>query len=182
VRYADNFLINATQALKTGNKDVQKDMIFSEVASLIAEHPDKVIVALKESGVEVPTGIETRSLIKLTVKNLFENKSFQKELAVLISQYVLIKTPQEYSNVTALDWIGDIANMIEGVATPIIEAEYTDERIKEAQAQAEAQITAQVLLEREKRKKMLPLMIIGGTLLIGGIVLFFALRNKRKTT
>lgn len=181
MRYADNFLLNANNAIKTGNYDLQKDLVFSEVADLIAVHPDKVIDALKESGVEVPIGISTRSLIKKTVKNLYENESFQKELAVLIGQYVQTKSPQQFSNFTDLSWVGDIANMIEGIANPIIEAEYTDERIKEQQAQAEAQITAQVLIEQEKRKKIIPLVIIGGTLLIGGIVLFFALRNKKTT-
>jgi hypothetical protein len=184
MKYAGNFLANVYQASHSGNVDLQQDLIFSQIAILIENHPDKVVSALNESGVSTPENISQGKLIKRVSTNFFTNSDFQRELAVLIGQYALT-TPEahhakEYSNVSSYDWIGDIASMIEGVAVTAMEGEYTDERIKEQQALAESQITGQLLIKEAENKHKLPLIIMGGVFVISIMVFYFALKTKKK--
>lgn len=185
MKYAGNFLANVFQTSHSGNLDLQQDLVFSQIANLIENHPDKVVSALNESGVSTSESISQRKLVKEVSKQFYTNPSFRQELAIMMAQYAMTtpesKQVQEYSNTDGyLDWIGDIANMIEGVSVAAMEGEYTDERIKEQQALAESQITGQLLIKEQENKHKLPLIIMGGVFVISIMVFYFALRTKKK--
>jgi len=186
--YAGNVLSNIVSAKQNGNKDIQRDLIFSQIAELIDDHPDKVLEALNASGANLAPNTSRRKIVHYVVDNLYRNHQFRQELAVLISEFATSKEDvkkiqeaidAEYSGIV-FDWVGDIANMVEGIASPIIEGEYTDERIKEERARAENEITQKMLLNQQRTQTTMPILIVGGVLVIAGMVMYFALRKTRK--
>lgn len=189
MRYEGDFISNFNGALNSGDIEFQQDLILDQVANLIDKNPKAVQLALQKSNVK--SGPSKRDLIDATSKNLYSNPYFQKELALQIG--LAGGVSKNYSNVkgdndsedtgdkkSAGLVVSSIASAVSSISTAI-----GNTTAAKQQKKVEEEKTKQALLEKifgesgNKKKNLLPVVIIGSVLLIATVVLVITLRDKK---
>jgi len=180
MRYGGNFLANLSVAIEHKDKRVLHDLITDQLGSIIKQHPDKVIEALKESGVQVSSSPSKRRLVSLVVDNLYGNEKFANEISSLIAQYSVMESNQDFSNAIG----AAISSALAGVSQAVGALVSGSQQNKSAQTQLEMQkeATRRAIYEKlgaRERTNFMPIVVIGGVLLIGGIVLVTVIKNRK---
>ncbi len=215
MRYGGNFMTNFSSAEGAGDKKLQRDMFFDEVAFMIKTYPNIVAGALKNSGVEIQDGFTMRELIKKTVRALYRNEKFRYEFANLIvavytgamaNTIALVQhqnSSQQYSNSAgSLDSgqqvsnainttasstgsgasggiVGLIIGAVVGITTSSLNYASAKKLADAEEEKAQAMIISKLLGNNEKGINWIPIIILGGVLLIGGIAVYFTLKKTK---
>lgn len=82
--YEGDTFHNFAGSMFSADKNMTKDVLFSELHRLIDTEPEVVAKTLKNSGVYVPNKPNKKKLIHLTVENLYENKAFRSNISNVI--------------------------------------------------------------------------------------------------
>ena len=173
---------NFAGSMMTGDSEMTKGVVLTQIYRLIDKDPKTLIKALKDSGVSIDEKTSVANLIDKSVDSLYENEKFKIELAKVLSM-------EGYSNVDgdATDAISKIGGgaagggVVGAIAGAIDSIFGTVGKFKEGKNKKEEDKRAlQLMLLQgdDKKTNWLPVIIIGGVLLIGGIVAFVSLRNK----
>lgn len=169
MKFGGSFDKNWSSADGSGNIEYKKDVILDEIARMIELDKPTVISLLKESGYSVSPKASKKEVINRVVHALYASKQFRSDISKIISN----QSKQSYSNFAAaiVGAVSGAVDSIFGFAKSSKDAKIEEERTKQ-------QMYDKLLTNNEQRN-WIPVIVIGGVLLIGGVVAFFALRNKK---
>ena len=166
--YGGNMMSNFSGAINSQDNDMAKDVLLSEIHRVLDNNPEVLIDALNNSGIATPSTISKRELIHKVVEALYESEKFREN----ISKFVIEGNEQESSN-----FVGAIIATAGTTIGAIFKGVQNKNQTK-AQKEADKRKLIESLLEdKPKKTNYLPIIIIGGVLLIGGIVAYVSLKK-----
>jgi hypothetical protein len=206
MRYQGNIVENLQSAAKAKDKALIKELVVDKTASLIENDPKAIITALKKSGVKVSDNATKLELIDLASVNLYENRLFQKNLAVTLVNEGMAQD-SDYANSTGQGFDlggllgglggggGDAASAGSGggggggaAAAGIVSSvadmvgSISQWGASKNQLVAQEQQSKQMMYSRifgeKKKTNWLPIVIVAGVLLIGGVVVWRVTAKK----
>ena len=177
--YGGDLMSNFAGSMKHEDSEMTKDVILSKVSKLIEQEPNKLIKALKDSDVSIEESTSVVNLIDKTIDSLYSNEKFRGEIAKLF----IISSPK-FSNIDGVSTpdvtVGsDPVSAIAGAIGSIFSFGTSIKQSKTQEESDKRRLQMQLLQGDEKKTNWLPIVIIGGVLLIGGIVAFISLRGKK---
>jgi hypothetical protein len=202
--YGGNMMSNFSGAVLSNDKDMTKDVVLSEVHKILDKSPEILIETLNKSGQAVSKNVSKRDLVHLTVENLYDNADFRNN----ISAVIIGGNEEGYNNadgalMSKLQGLfskggssdsgassgGGSAPQVTVGADPIsaiagaIGSVFSFAKSKgDAKAQKESdkrKLTMSLLSDDgSKKTNWLPIVLIGGILLIGGAVAYVSLKGK----
>ena len=200
MKYGGNFYGNFSNANGSQNKDYEKDVILDEVARLIELDRPSIIAILRESGYKLDPKASKKEVIDYTVRALYNKPQFRNDVSALI-----VKSNADFSNAND-EWFqglfgkGDTstpsaggsasgagkgagrigADPISAIAGAIgsIFSFGTAQKNQNAEEERTRQEMYAKLLGDEEKTNWMPIIVVGGVLLLGGGVTFLMLRNK----
>jgi hypothetical protein len=198
MRYESDFKSNFMNAAGSNDVNLQKDILLDQIASLIKNNPKLVADALINSGFKISDKNSKIEIINSVSKAIYSSPDFQKKIAELI-----VSSNSNFSNGSgfldsvknffggsgdAADTVGKAAgvasniNPVNAVANAIgsiFNYSASLENKKSAEAEARASLAAKIFGADDKSKtNLVPIVIIGSVLLIGGLTVFFVLKQK----
>ena len=202
--YGGDMMSNFAGSMFAKDKDMTKDVILSEVHKLLDKNPDVLIATLRESDVKAKDSYSKEELISIVVDNLYDNDKFRKNVSKLIENGY----KSNYSNAdgkfmdklkgifsgggdtpggTGTDAISKIGGgatsggVVGAIAGAVDSIFGTVGKFKEAKNQKEAdkqKLIQSMLADSKPKRNYLPIVLISGVLLIGGIVAYVSLKKK----
>jgi hypothetical protein len=166
--YGGNMMSNFSGAINSQDNDMAKDVLLSEIHKVLDKKPEVLIEALNNSEIATSSTISKRELIHKVVEALYESEKFREN----VSRFV-IEENESYNNAVGVIVAGSITafnQIFKGVQNK-----------NQTKAQKEAdkrKLVASLLEEKPKKTNYLPIIIITGVLLIGGIVAYISLKEK----
>jgi hypothetical protein len=205
MRFQGNIIENLYSARRAKDSALLKELILDKTSELIDKQPKSIIKALKKSNIRVSDNANKMQLIDLASKNLYENRIFQKNLAVTIATDGIAQD-SEYANSTGQGFDlsgllgglgggggdaaaggggaaaggGGAAGIISSVADMV--GSIGQFGASRNQLKLEEQKSKAAMYEKvfgaKKKTNWLPIVIIAGVLLIGGVVVWRVTANK----
>jgi hypothetical protein len=166
--YGGNMMSNFSGAINSQDNDMAKDVLLSEIHKVLDKNPEILIEALNNSEIATPSTISKRELIHKVVEALYESEKFREN----VSKFV-IEENESYNNV--------VGAIVAGSLTAFNQIFKGVQNKNQTKAQKEAdknKLLASILEDKPKKTNYLPIIIIGGVLLIGGIVAYISLKQK----
>lgn len=201
MKFGGSFNKNWANASGSGNQDFQRDVLLDEIARVIELDRPKIISLLKESGYAISPKAPKKEVIDKTVSALFRSNQFKADVTKLIVQTNIPK----YSNADG-EFLGKIKGFFSGnksgntnpegsasgagsgasgpvgaIASAIgsiFNFATTSKQQKIQEQQAKQELYNKLLTENDNKTNWTPIIIVGSVLVIGTIVVFFAMRNK----
>ena len=174
-------------------KAIQRQILIDELVSVSKKHPENLRQALITSGIDLPKGISSKQLALKSSDALFDNDKFRKEFGKLIALYNLGEL-EKYSN-TLGGSLGSAATTVSegtaaggqsgnwvtaliGAAIGATEAGFNMKSEQEKAKAEKSKATASIIASFSKDGKVnwIPIGIILGVLVIGGIVTYAAVK------
>ena len=172
--YGGDIMSNFSGALFSKDEDMVNDILLSEIHKLLHSEPSVIVKTLNESGLKTSDSIDKKSLIHKTVDALYDNEKFRTSITNLI-----VSRNQKFSNIGG-DPVSAIASATEGITTAFTNLAAKKQDRLSAKEASKQRLTESLLTpsaNKSSKTNMLPIIIIGGVLLIGGIVAFVALKE-----
>ena len=167
--YGGNMMSNFSGAINSQDDDMAKDVLLSEIHKILDKNPEILIEALNNSEIATSSTISKRELIHKVVEALYESEKFRDN----ISKFVIEGNEEESSN-----FVGAIIAAA-GTTIGAIFSGVQNRNKSKAQKEADKKkLVASLLEDKPKKTNYLPIIIIGGVLLIGGIVAYVSLKQK----
>lgn len=166
--YGGNMMSNFNGAINSEDNDMAKDVLLSEIHRILDKNPEVLIEALNNSEIATSSTISKRELIHKVVEALYESEKFREN----ISKFV-IEGNESYNNA--------VGAIVAGALTSVNAIFKGVQNKNQTKAQKEAdkkKLLASVLEDKPKKTNYLPIVIITGVLLIGGIVAYVSLKEK----
>jgi hypothetical protein len=205
--YGGNMMSNFSGAVLSNDKEMTKDVVLSEVHKILDKSPEVLIEALNKSGQAISKNASKKELVHLTVENLYDNPKFRENISALIisgneTNYnnadgdIMDKFKGLFSKgnsdgtdgssiaIDAGSKIGGGASsggVVGAIAGAIDSVFGTVGKFKDAKNQKEAdkrKLQMSLLSDDSKKTNWLPIVLIGGVLLIGGAVAYISLKEK----
>jgi len=178
------------------NKESNRKLILKKIAALIKKNPTSVARALSRSNVFVES-IDKKNLADLSAYNIVNNPLFKRNIAIVIAESELRKDEfssfgkkvdnKEMSVESGKKIIKGAASgaepitIIIGAIVGTIDAAFSwassGKKAKISEEQARAELYEDLFTDEKKKGNWIPIAIVGGVLLVGGIVTYFALRK-----
>ena len=177
-----------------------KDVVLSEIHKILDKSPEVLIEALNSSGQAVSKNVSKKDLVHLTVENLYENPKFRDNISALIIEgnetnynnadgAIMDKLKGFFSKGGADDSSGgasapkvtvgaDPISAIAGAIGSIFSFAQSGQDRKAAKESDKRKLQMSLLADDDKKTNWLPIVLIGGILLIGGAVAYVSLKNK----
>ena len=199
MKYLGNFHNNFSNAVGSQDKSLQQDILLDKYAVLIKQYPSQVAEALKKSDVHVSRNPTTVELVDKVAHNIHTNPEFQQNISVLVtkdtaneispdfaSTYYFKMMGESYSNTADTKSSGGgkggdaagIITAVSGLTSSIFNYSAANKGLKASEANARASMYEKIFGQQKSKSWVLPTVIIGGILIIGGIVAYVTLRKK----
>ena len=160
---------NFSGAINSQDNDMAKDVLLSEIHKVLDKNPEVLIDALNNSEIATPSTISKRELIHKVVEALYESEKFRDN----VSKFVIEGNEQESSN-----FVGAIIATTGATLGAIFKGVQNKNQTKAQKEADKNKLLASVLEDKPKKTNYLPIILIGGVLLIGGIVAYVSLKEK----
>jgi hypothetical protein len=160
---------NFSGAINSQDNDMAKDVLLSEIHKVLDKNPEVLIDALNNSGIATPSTISKRELIHKVVEALYESEKFREN----VSKFVIEGNEQDSSN-----FVGAIIATAGTTIGAIFKGVQNRNKTKAQKEADKKKLLASLLEDKPKKTNYLPIIIIGGVLLIGGIVAYVSLKQK----
>jgi hypothetical protein len=171
MRYAGNNIENISVAMNAKDHTLLKDMLLDEIAFLIKDKKQEVISALQSSGVNISPSASVQAVINAVAENIYTNTAFKNAISQLIAENT---TPTHSNSAGAIvGAVGQSISSVFGFATE-------KQRLKTEQEQSKQKLYEKLL--GGKKTNYMPIIVVGGVLIIGAIVLIFTLKQPKTTT
>lgn len=167
--YGGNMMSNFSGAINSQDNDMAKDVLLSEIHRILDKNPKVLIEALNNSGIATSSTISKRELIHKVVEALYESEKFRE----IISKNVIEGNEQEGSN-----FVGAIIAAAGTTLGAIFKGVQNKNQTKAQKEADKRKLVASLLQDEPKKTNYLPIIIISGVLLIGGIVAYVSLKDK----
>lgn len=176
MRYGGNFAANFSEAIKSRDPEFRRDVLLDQVAKLISEKPTEIKSALRSSGIKISDHASVKQIIDAVSRQLTVSNEFRMAMALLIQQSVDNAEKKEtFSNAIATV----IAQAVAQVTNSTFGYFQSKEDRKAEEERTKAELYAKLLGGGEKKSNWVPVVVISGVLVIGGLVLFLTLRPKK---
>ena len=183
-----------------------KKYVLKKIAQLIKTNPISISSALKHSKVFIENPYNKRELAEKVAHSLVNNLSFQKNIALVLGAEAVGKldvlTDEDFSNLGGRGKIdygeqwkntgkvvggatvsgaqsGGIWGAVAGAVIGAVNAGFSwgtaGKRAKIDEEQYRQELIGELF--EEPKKNYMPLYIVGGVLLVGGVVTYFALKE-----
>ena len=200
--YGGNMMSNFSGGILSNDKDMTKDVVLSEVHKILDKSPEVLIETLNSSGQAVSKNVSKKDLVHLTVENLYENPKFRENISALI----IAGNETNYNNAdgAVMDKLkalfskggggadagsgdgsapkvtvgADPISAIAGAIGSIFSFAQSGKDRKAAKESDKRKLQMSLLAEDDKKTNWLPIVLIGGILLIGGAVAYVSLKSK----
>lgn len=181
MRFHGNVIENLQAAAKSQDKILIKEILVDEMANIIESNPKEMIKTLRHSKVDISDSASKENLISAASYNLYNNPIFQKNLAVTLvmkgsaSSHDYASSNGDTGKVASgggADPVSAIANAIGSIAN--WGASATD--LKAEEERTKGKLYEKIFGEKQKTNWM-PIIVVGGVLLIGGIVAYITLKK-----
>ena len=166
--YGGNMMSNFSGAVNSQDNDMAKDVLLSEIHRVLDKNPEILIDALNNSGIATPSTISKRELIHSVVEALYESEKFRNN----VSQFVIEGNEQANSN-----FVGAIIATAGTTIGAIFKGVQNKNQTKAQKEADKRKLVSSLLEDKPKKTNYLPIVIIGGVLLIGGIVAYVSLKK-----
>ncbi len=196
MRYQGNIIENLHSAAMSNDKVLLKDLILDKTAELIQTNPKAIIKALRMSNVKVSDSATKAQLISIAVESIYQNRIFQKNLAVTIAENGIAQNAA-YSNFNLKEFFGKLGgggggsgsgesseggeggggggsavSAIADMIGSISQWGASKNQLKAEEAKSKSLMYQKIFGDKEKKTNWLPVVAIAGVLLIGGIVVY----------
>jgi len=202
MKFGGNVYSNFSNAIESKDFDYKRDVLLDEIARLIETDKSAVILILKDAGYKVDTKTSKKEVIKKVSHALHNNKQFQLDVA---KEIVKENSHTDFSNAEGKfkEWFSNLGNKnndgggsaggagggaskvggdpisaIAGAIGAIFQFGASSKNKKSEEEKTKQELYNKLLGDNEKTN-WLPIIIIGGVLVIGAIVTVIVLRNKR---
>jgi len=193
---------NFSGGVLSNDRDMTKDVVLSEVHKILDKSPEVLIETLNSSGQAVSKNVSKKDLVHLTVENLYENPKFRDNISALI----ILGNETNYNNLdgdgSVMDKLkglfskggadagsggvnapkvtvgADPISAIAGAIGSIFSFAQSSKDRKAAKEADKRKLQMSLLGGDDKKINWLPIVLIGGILLIGGAVAYVSLKNK----
>lgn len=200
--YGGNMMSNFSGGILSNDRDMTKDVVLSEVHKILDKSPEVLIETLNSSGQAVSKNVSKKDLVHLTVENLYDNPKFRENISALI----IAGNETNYNNAdgAVMDKLkglfskggggadtgsgggsapkvtvgADPISAIAGAIGSIFSFAQSGKDRKAAKEADKRKLQLSLLGEDNKKTNWLPIVLIGGILLIGGAVAYVSLKNK----
>jgi len=178
-----------------------KKFVLKQISKLIKSNPKLVAGALERSNISIVNPNDKRELVDKTAYALANSLNFPSNIGKVLA---LKEAEAEYSNLGGkgkVDWKGELANtgkkigggaaggaksgglvgVIVGAVVGAVDAGFSwarakkDAKIEEEQFRQE--LIGDLLGGKKKKTNYLPIYILGGVLIVGGVVTYYALKD-----
>jgi hypothetical protein len=166
--YGGNMMSNFSGAINSQDNDMAKDVLLSEIHKVLDKNPEILIEALNNSEIATPSTISKRELIHKVVEALYESEKFREN----VSKFV-IEENESYNNAVGAIVAGSLTAF-----NQIFKGVQNKNKRKDQKEADKNKLLASVLEDKPKKTNYLPIILIGGVLLIGGIVAYVSLKEK----
>ena len=185
MRYHANILENITNAYRSKDRELLRDIVFDEIATIIKENPKAIIEALKASNVTISDNADTKTLINYVAYAIVNNPMFQKNVAVVLAAQNEGRQParEEFLNSKGGEASGggkgggSAISSIANAVSSIFNFATATQNLKSTEQQAKA-VMYEKIFGQKKRINWLPIVAVAGVLLIGGIVVWRVTATK----
>lgn len=184
---------------KVGYKN--KSFTLKRIAEIIRNNPLEISSALKHSGVFIENPYDKKELASKVAYNLAHNKSFHKDIGLLLAKYEskkietfnnlggtdrgnvseqVIDSSKTIGSATAAGGKGgNIFGAILGFIVGSVDSAFSIGNDKKQSKINEERYKQELISEifEEDKTNWIPLYIITGVLIVGGIVTYFALKK-----
>lgn len=167
--YGGNMMSNFSGAINSQDNDMAKDVLLSEIHKVLDKNPEVLIDALNNSGIATPSTISKKELIHKVVEALYESEKFRDN----ISKFVIEGNEQDSSN-----FVGAIITAAGTTIGAIFKGVQNKNKTKAEKEADKKKLLLSLLEDKPKKTNYLPIIIITGVLLIGGIVAYVSLKEK----
>jgi hypothetical protein len=191
MRYHANIRENIINAVRANDKALAREIVLDEIVTLIEESPNELAEALRKSKVTVSTPLTKEELIDKSAYALINNPIFQKNIAVVFAAQEENRTParEEFASFGknkdkgggskegggggggAVSSIADAVSSVFGFAT-------ATQNLKSEEEKAKAAMYSKIF-GKEKKRNWMPIVVIGGVLLIGALVVWRVTARKK---
>ena len=199
--YGGDIMSNFSGSIMSNDKEMQKDILLSEIHKILARNPQVLIEALNKSGIPTKKNISKDALINQTVEALYSSKKFRD----VISEVIVHGHSDIYSNadgalmgkiqglfggagesggeavggaVSGGGGGGDPVSAIAGAVGAIFGFAKSKSDEKNQKEADKAKLRLAILSDSTQKTNWMPIIIISGVLLIGGIVAYTSLKEK----
>lgn len=181
MRFYGNIAQNLSNALKSKDGVLAQEIIIDALATLIETKPNEVIKALQQSDVDIAENASKEKIVNVSSESIQNNKSFQIKIAKLIVENTKFYA-QDGSEVSdAAKGSGGGANIVSSIADMISSGFKFGAASKDLKSSKQS--TKSVLYSKvfgdKKKVNWLPIVVISGILVIGGIVVWRVTANKK---
>jgi len=196
MRHYSNTIKNIANAYKSNDLELARHFVYTELARMIDEEPNKVADLLNESGV---TGVSSQSdktkLVEASSREIIRNKKFQDLILAKIainskkSNFYkangegvsdLVEQVGQAGQSAGGGQAGAIIGSLSELGSNIFGFFTTKKQMDIEEQQAKSSMYANLLKDDDDGTNWLPIAIIGGVLLIGGVVVWKVLGSKNK--
>ena len=173
MRFQGNIIENLTAAAQSQDESLIKDLVIDEMANIIENDPKEMIKTLRYSKVKVDDAASKEELINLSVKNLYNNSIFQKNLAVTLTKKDSA-TQHDYAGAEGGGGGGGGGNIVSSIADMIGSISKwgaSSNDLKSEESRTKARMFEKIFGGQEKTNWM-PIIVVAGVLLIGAMVVW----------
>ena len=183
------------------SKYKNRKFVLKQISKIIQSNPRLVASALERSNISIENPNDKRELVDKTAFVLANSLSFPSNIGKVLA---VRETESEYSNLGGkgkVDWKAELGNTgkviaqgtaggaksgglfgaIAGAVVGAVNAGFSwaragkNAKIEEEQYRQE--LLNDLFSEKKKKKNYLPIFIIGGVLIVGGVVTYYALKD-----
>jgi len=202
--YGGNMMSNFSGGVLSKDRDMTKDVVLSEIHKILDKSPEVLIETLNSSGQAVSKNVSKKDLVHLTVENLYENPKFRDNISALIiegneTNYNNLDGDGSFMNklqglfnkggggadassgggsAPKVTVGADPISAIAGAIGSIFSFAQSGKDRKAAKESDKRKLQMSLLADDDKKTNWLPIVLIGGILLIGGAVAYVSLKNK----
>ena len=178
-----------------------RKIVLRDISKLIKQSPKLVVSALERSNINIENPNSKRELAEKTAYALANSKSFPSNIDSVLAKKKVFSGYSNLGGKGKLDWKGELGNSagaigkgvaggaksgglfgaIAGAVIGAVDAGFgwakAGKNAKIEEEQYRQELYNDLFTKKEKKNKYLPIFIIGGVLIVGGIVTYYALKE-----
>lgn len=172
MRYQADISQNLLNASRSNDTELVRDVVIDQVVLMIKDNPQALIEALRFSNISIDDSASEAEIANKVSNALYNNSVFLEQLSKLIVQNEKMPVRPEYSN--AADPVTASMNALAAIQGTFKEALGIASKAQEKKIEEEKtkQLIYARLFGQEEKTNWIPIIVIAGVLLIGGIVVW----------
>ena len=174
MRFQGNVVQNLTAAARSNDEILMKELLIDAMVNIIETQPKEMAKTLRYSNIKASDTASKEDLIRLASYNLYNNPIFQKNLAVTLVMGD-DATKSDYASAEGSGGEGggggNIVASIADMIGSISKWGASNQDLKAEEERTRGQMYEKIF-GQEKKTNWMPIVVVGGVLIIGAIVVW----------